>query len=319
MGYDTNYSGHINITPALSQEEVTSLQKFSNTRRMKREKGPYYVDNGGMAGQDYEDDIIDYNSPPEEQPSLWCNWIVNDEGTQLFWNGMEKFHDDAEWLEYIINHFLGETPIAQQTLSFLKGNYTLNGVILAQGESLDDIRFINVIDNQVNNVKAQVTGRGPISKIDDSTTTNRQIPDVDSGVFCHLNVFDPDNEIKHVNEVGLEVPEALKNITGLSYVEFDIVPESDNGLSIYPSDSYNMVSFYFIVLNMLFNKQSQWYNQDIDFEAFNNVIIDGDIEVREFKGENCYLLHVFENELFWEDAYYLNIIEDKLKDNALSS
>ena len=68
MGYTTEFSGSVKIEPPLNEEEIAFLNKFSDTRRMNRRKGPYYVDNAGMAGQDREPDIIDYNSLTRASP-----------------------------------------------------------------------------------------------------------------------------------------------------------------------------------------------------------------------------------------------------------
>lgn len=154
MGYTTEFLGQIEITPPLSQEEINFLEKFSETRRMNRHNGPYYVDNAGDFGQDREDDIIDYNTPPQGQPSLWCNWIPTENGKYIEWNGAEKFYSSSQWMQYIIDHFIGETPLAQKELPFLVG-HTCNGTITAQGEEIHD-RWLLVVENNKVTTKALV-------------------------------------------------------------------------------------------------------------------------------------------------------------------
>src|SRR5262245_61818938 len=119
MGYTTDFSGHFEITPALTQAQVEYLQAFNYTRRMKRDAtkladvpdpkriavglplgidAEYFVGYENDHGQDHDISIVSYNGPPAEQPGLWCQWEV--ESTILQWDGGEKFYDYVEWLQY---------------------------------------------------------------------------------------------------------------------------------------------------------------------------------------------------------------------------
>lgn len=148
MGYTTEFEGYIEVNSPLSEEECLYLEKFSNTRRIVRRQSAYYVGGGGLAGQAREDDIIDYNMPPEEQPGLWCQWVPNRFGNKIEWDGGEKFYNSVEWMEYIIDHFFGDDPLAKSELPFLQ-SHKLNGEILAQGEDIDDRWRLIVKDNVV--------------------------------------------------------------------------------------------------------------------------------------------------------------------------
>lgn len=72
--------GKFEVTTPLNDAEIEYLGKFSETRRMRRHRGPYYVDGGGFAGQEREDNIISFNDPLEGQPGLWCQRISNANG-----------------------------------------------------------------------------------------------------------------------------------------------------------------------------------------------------------------------------------------------
>lgn len=152
MGYTTEFDGKVEIVPPLNEAEIQFLKKFSGTRRMLREKGPYYVDGGGFAGQDHEPDIFDYNEPPDGQPSLWCQWVPAEDGNFIEWDGNEKFYCAKEWMEYIIDHFLKPECIAREQLPFLQANHVVNGVIIAQGEDDDDRWALFVLDNAVTTI-----------------------------------------------------------------------------------------------------------------------------------------------------------------------
>jgi len=149
MGYTTYFNGEITVEPPLSEKEVSYLNKFASTRRMNRKKGAYYVDGGGSFGQAAEDDVIDNNYPDPSQPGLWCQWIPNDDGTAILWDDGEKFYEAGAWMEYIIEHFIGKNPKAQEELPFFTG-HKCSGVIYADGEESDDNWMIEVKNGKVN-------------------------------------------------------------------------------------------------------------------------------------------------------------------------
>jgi hypothetical protein len=160
MGYNTDFDGEVTIEPPLSEKEIKYINMFADTRRMNRKNGPYYVGGTGMCGQDNESDVIDYNSPDDSQPGLWCKWETNEEGNVIRWNGCEKFYDATEWMRYIIDHFIGENPLAKlndpEHFDFLQG-HTLNGEIYADGEESGDNWMIEVTDGVVTEKQGTVS------------------------------------------------------------------------------------------------------------------------------------------------------------------
>lgn len=150
MGYTTEFEGKFTISPPLSYEQMEYLKEFSETRHMRlnaklliskpdpvREAAKLPVGEEGMycLKAEYKE-IVDYNMPPAGAPSLWCDWAPVDNST-LAWNGAEKFYDYAEWLQFIISHFL--KPWGR----------TLSGVVSFQGENHSDRGIISVTDNNV--------------------------------------------------------------------------------------------------------------------------------------------------------------------------
>jgi hypothetical protein len=146
MGYTTDFTGSIQIEPPLNADEIDYLNKFNRSRRMNRHSGPYNVEGSEQFGNF---DIIDYNDPPEGQPGLWCQWVPTEDGSQLVWDGNEKFYNSADWMEYLITHFLRPAHIAN--MPFLQG-HICNGEIEAQGEDSDD-RWKLIVHNNVAIVK----------------------------------------------------------------------------------------------------------------------------------------------------------------------
>lgn len=151
MGYTTKFEGSISVSPPLSAEEQDFLHMFSRTRHMKRAEGPYFAD--GKFGHGENDcnssTIPDCNQPDEIHPGLWCNWVPNDDGTAIEWDGGDKFYSSEEWMRFLIEHFLKPNHISD--LPFLQ-EHTLNGEILAQGEEITDRWKLIVKDNIVSNL-----------------------------------------------------------------------------------------------------------------------------------------------------------------------
>lgn len=144
MGYSTDFEGRFSLNRKLDEETHDFLMRFSQTRRMARNvdpkygvEGEFYAESTNNYGQDKEDNIISYNTPPRTQPNLWCNWQPSEDGMFIEWTGNEKSGYMAEWIQYIITNFLAPK------------DYILNGTSDAQGEEDDDTWRIKIVDNQV--------------------------------------------------------------------------------------------------------------------------------------------------------------------------
>jgi hypothetical protein len=158
MGYTTRFDGSFAVTPTLKPEHAAYLREFAETRRMQRDpakaaaladparlavglpvgpEGAYFVGGGGMFGQDSDASVVNQNRPPEGQPGLWCQWVPNEAGTAIEWDGGEKFYDYVEWLRYLLKHFLKPA------------GYVLDGAVAWVGEDDDDRGRIVVESNKV--------------------------------------------------------------------------------------------------------------------------------------------------------------------------
>lgn len=174
MGYTTDFFGELEISPPIKQEHADYINKFNDTRRMKRnefvatylddpvrqaaglpvgEQGCFFVGGIDYKGQGRDASVIEDSYPPAGQPGLWCQWRI-EEG-HLVWDGGEKFYYYEEWLEYLIANFFGPW------------GYTLNGSIDWYGEDSDDRGVIFVKDNMVESVGAVITQPGPSWEKDD--------------------------------------------------------------------------------------------------------------------------------------------------------
>ena len=162
MGYSTDFSGKIMIDPPLNTVERDYLTLFSHTRHMHREKGPFYVD-GLYEPEGMPPDVINYNSPPPGQPSLWCDFEPTVDGTAIEWNGSEKTQNAKEWIIYLITRFLEmDAVLSEQKLpefSEFTFNHVLNGVLEAQGEEPSDRWKLIVKNNKVTVKKGKTVYR----------------------------------------------------------------------------------------------------------------------------------------------------------------
>lgn len=153
MGYQTDFRGEFKLNKSLTVKDYMFLKRFSETRRMKRNlpeeygvDGEFYVEGKGYAGQDRDDKtIVDFNTPPSTQPGLWCQWIPNEEGDAIVWDGGEKFYNYVEWIQYLIEKILSPR------------GYVLNGEVFWQGEDSDDEGKIVIKDNIVETKTVQKT------------------------------------------------------------------------------------------------------------------------------------------------------------------
>lgn len=145
MGYSTDFIGSFKLNKPLDAETLALLTGLASTRRMGRKgldskygvEGEFYVDAAGYAGQDKDVSIIDYNRPPKTQPGLWCQWTPNGDGTELEWDGNEKFYEYVPWIEYLIDAVLAPR------------GYTLTGDVQWYGEDREDLGVIQVKNNVV--------------------------------------------------------------------------------------------------------------------------------------------------------------------------
>lgn len=144
MGYTTDFSGSFTLDRKLDEETHKFLTKFNETRRMARnvdpkygEEGEFYVDGDGFKGQGDGGGVIDHNRPPKTQPGLWCQWRPNEDGTEIEWDGGEKFYEYVAWIEYLIDKILKPR------------GYVLNGEVRWQGEDDNDRGTIVITDNVV--------------------------------------------------------------------------------------------------------------------------------------------------------------------------
>lgn len=183
MGYNTKFEGKLKFAKPLSDETKKYINNFFRTRHYKRDANlvkdqlqkhginiseitlPYGPHKGELGEEccfitmdKYEEEIFevnengsvqyptyckDYNKPPEDCPSLWCNWRYDEKENALYLiNGKTYYY--TEWLEWLIKNIFAHEP------NKLKGRITW------QGEDIYDRGYFIVDDNKVKIVRIYV-------------------------------------------------------------------------------------------------------------------------------------------------------------------
>ena len=147
MGYTTDFEGTFKVNKRLDDKTFELLFGLSKTRRMGRKglakkygiEGEFYCPDDEDYGLSDKLGVIDYNTPPKTQPSLWCQWTPLREGDADYieWDGGEKFYNYVEWITYLIESVLKP-----------KG-YSITGEVKWRGEDIDDCGVITIKDNQI--------------------------------------------------------------------------------------------------------------------------------------------------------------------------
>lgn len=126
MGYSTEFVGGFKLNRELTHKEWVELRKLGN---------------------EYDQDLYaQYTDTPETVPDSYLQWEPNDEGTEIVWNGGEKFYDYIHWLRWLIKHYLAPHGLV------------LNGKVEWRGDELEDIGIIYANDNKITHHKTKIEG-----------------------------------------------------------------------------------------------------------------------------------------------------------------
>jgi len=118
------------VTPKDNTDTRTDLEIYGK-------EGEYYTGDDSIG-------VLDQNSPASTQPGLWCQWVLSKDGTELKWDGGEKFYEYVAWMEYLIANF------------FIPWGIKLNGKITWSGEDSEDLGVIKVVNNKVTAKEATI-------------------------------------------------------------------------------------------------------------------------------------------------------------------
>lgn len=158
MAQSCNFEGHLKFDVPLTHEQIAYIQKFTSTRRVKRDEikaaklddplrqaiflpigidGEYYVGTEEDCEESRDESVTDYDCPPSSQPEVFCMWVISNDGSKLELNGSVDVSGFVEWLWYMIDNF------------FNLWQKTLTGTITWDAENTDDSGYMQVINNDV--------------------------------------------------------------------------------------------------------------------------------------------------------------------------
>lgn len=154
MGYTTDFTRHVKVSPPLNEDEISFLEDFNRQRHFKREGGPLSLT------KDSAKEALDYNNTHPEIPGLWMQWVSNEDGNFIHWDGNEKFYNSPKWMEFLIDYLFSEKAReyvtywasvegADPRLKNFTFNHIFNGTIYAQGEIKEDKWRLRVKNNEV--------------------------------------------------------------------------------------------------------------------------------------------------------------------------
>lgn len=120
MGYTTDFEGKFEFSRPLFYREGRTLRQCT--------------------------DVLEHPIPENHEGWLkseglelsnYCQWVIDDHGEGLQWDGNEKFYQYIDWLKYLIHFYFEEWGVV------------LSGEVLYQGEEVGDVGKIIVTDNKV--------------------------------------------------------------------------------------------------------------------------------------------------------------------------
>lgn len=203
MGYTTEFTSRVNITPPLNPQEIAYLIAFANTRHNKRKGGPYAVSMDA-----HGPDVIN-DRDHDGKPGYWCNWVPTADGAGIEWNGVEKFYDADAWMQYLVDHFLMPGGHAQGRPEFeqFTFDHAVSGVIHAQGEDPADRWELIVEDNKVS--RRDLSSPSPASPSDGghgATVTFAPVHDDDHTTPILVMIVDQADAARVLDRLGYSDP-----------------------------------------------------------------------------------------------------------------
>jgi hypothetical protein len=107
MGYTTNFKGSFNIDKPLKPEHRQIIEHLNNKK--------------------HESNLM---------PSTYCQWVIDNEGKAVFWDGKEKFYAYEKWIAFIVSIL---EPLG----------YKINGKVFWIGEDKRDVGTIFIKNNSI--------------------------------------------------------------------------------------------------------------------------------------------------------------------------
>ena len=151
MGFNTEYLGHLRITPTLNRAEVEWLSGFADWGALP-DGDPFrlpmnpratltkaFADAGGAM------------SGPRDIPHGVQDWRVCEHGDRISWARSEKSNDAVQALRFLVEHYLGPDAKAKDSdnpdFAAFTFDHRLDGVIAGERNDTEELFLLRVVDS----------------------------------------------------------------------------------------------------------------------------------------------------------------------------
>jgi hypothetical protein len=150
MGFNTDYLGHLTVTPRLNPAEVQWLLGFAAWGGI-RDGDPFSLPMNPRAELDAVFAAGRGAVPsPAGIPRGVSDWQVCGDGGRIVWRRSDKSNDAVQTLDFLVSHYLGPDALAQQAdnpdFAAFTFDHRLDGVIAGCRHDTDEL-FLLEVDN----------------------------------------------------------------------------------------------------------------------------------------------------------------------------
>lgn len=151
MGFNTEYLGHLRITPTLNRAEVEWLSGFADWGALP-DGDPFRLPmNPRAALSKAFADAGGSMSGPRAVPYGVQHWRVCEHGDRISWVRSEKSNDAVQALAFLVEHYLGPDAKAKGSESpdfaAFTFDHRLDGVIVGERDDTDELFLLRVVDS----------------------------------------------------------------------------------------------------------------------------------------------------------------------------
>ncbi|MGL4174839.1 MAG: hypothetical protein ACRCSN_02080 [Dermatophilaceae bacterium] len=151
MGYDTEYLGHLEVTPPLNRVEVEWLSGFADWGALP-DGDPFTLPmNPRAALATAFRNAGDGMTGPRNIPRGTRDWRVSDDGTRISWRRAPKSNDAVHTLTFLVETYLGVDAAARSSgnpdFVAFTFDHRLDGLIVGERDDTEELFLLEVRDS----------------------------------------------------------------------------------------------------------------------------------------------------------------------------
>ena len=142
MGYQTDFIGYLHVQPALTEPEITLVNRIS---------GSIYHDRQDAGLRAVDDEEAAVSALTAGAPRGWSNWTACSQGCCLSYDGGDKANHMIPWLKYLMATFLVPGASAEGRPGFeqFTCDHVVNGMVVGSRRDNRELYSITVRENDV--------------------------------------------------------------------------------------------------------------------------------------------------------------------------